>query len=1136
MLPREPLKRNPSAVPPLPAKSAADALPQGALSQSQPGGADTSPVLPAVNDVTPIESSGANATSAFPTTAAQGASPVRPAINDATPNVGPIASPRANATSAFSTTAAQGLSPVPPTVSDATPDLSTIVVPLSNATSAFPTTVAQGGSSVPPIVNDVTPNVGPIASPLANATSAFSTIAAQGVSPVPPTANDATPNLSTIESTGANATSAFSATAAQGISPVPPTVSDATPNVSPIAFLSSNASSAFPAITAQGISPVPPTVSDATRGLSTAASSSAQALSATYTPAAPSYSIPTAGSSSTLASPGRTPGLFTASPASPPGSLLRDGCLTLLLLLLLWEWLRPLPELSDVSEVYMIRPFLLAFALCMALDWLKVPGGIGWPLKGVVVFAFIGYLFYPDSFPSPAWLDEYGRLFIEDIRHCIHGELEAISAQTRTVLFLSGWLLLISVTQALLLQRQLSLWFVALTLVYLTALQLAVGADTVDGLIRTVGLGLLLQALCNLPRIEERYGVRSGSAGWPLRWALLSGAAAAAIWGVGWYAAHGATPKLMKPFDWAAIGQRFDSLYNEASSDRPLSASRSGYGENDARLGGPLVPDDGIVFTAKTPRLTYWRGEAKSFYDGQGWTGPEPAWQAFTAQANTATPAIASVDPAAPADAIATADPAASANARATNVPANTIATADTNAPTNAMTTTDTDATTNATANTGTDANTTAIPNTNTPANSLANNSTRTTAGTITQEVVWGAASANKIIFHGGTLLSVDALLTDSGRPYPPQAVLAESASGKISLPLIASPLAYYKITVRDDSPDPDAGATAAAADLQLPDELPSAVRELAEQVTVGLSGPYAKAEAIERYLRQTYAYSLGKPTAPARGEDFVSHFLFVDRVGYCDHFSTAMVVMLRAVGVPARWVKGFAPGTPETGAADGDGLLHVTVRNLDAHSWVEVYFPGAGWVPFEPTPGFSGAAADAPPAQAAARAAAAAALPAASPAQPPQSTEPTPTGLVIRAQLIWRELRELAAAPWAQLAAAGLAAIGLLAAASRRRPAAAARARAAALALYAPQPKRRASLRLMDGVWLNIYRLFGPKPAHHTAREYVMSLAALSETQRRALLDFTLKYEAARYSPHDRTGCSRREIADLWKAIRSQH
>ena len=97
---------------------------------------------------------------------------------------------------------------------------------------------------------------------------------------------------------------------------------------------------------------------------------------------------------------------------------------------------------------------------------------------------------------------------------------------------------------------------------------------------------------------------------------------------------------------------------------------------------------------------------------------------------------------------------------------------------------------------------------------------------------------------------------------------------------------------------------------MQLPATLPRTVRSMAEQVTENRLTPYAKAVAIEQYLSQTFPYSLEKPTNPSRNEDFVSHFLFVDRTGYCDHFSTAMVVMLRSVGVPARWVKGFAPGS----------------------------------------------------------------------------------------------------------------------------------------------------------------------------------------------------------------------------------
>jgi hypothetical protein len=89
----------------------------------------------------------------------------------------------------------------------------------------------------------------------------------------------------------------------------------------------------------------------------------------------------------------------------------------------------------------------------------------------------------------------------------------------------------------------------------------------------------------------------------------------------------------------------------------------------------------------------------------------------------------------------------------------------------------------------------------------------------------------------------------------------------------------------------------------------------------------------------------------PTRNQDYVDQFLFETKVGYCDNFSTSMVVLLRAAGIPARWAKGYTEG--ERTSLRGDSVYKVT--NNNAHSWVEVYFPGMGWVPFEPTKGFLG-------------------------------------------------------------------------------------------------------------------------------------------------------------------------------------
>ena len=106
---------------------------------------------------------------------------------------------------------------------------------------------------------------------------------------------------------------------------------------------------------------------------------------------------------------------------------------------------------------------------------------------------------------------------------------------------------------------------------------------------------------------------------------------------------------------------------------------------------------------------------------------------------------------------------------------------------------------------------------------------------------------------------------------------------------------------------------------------------------------PYRIALAVESYLRTKYTYSLTPPAT-----DYLSPyaaFLFETKTGYCQHFAGAMAALLRFNGIPARVAVGFT-----TGEKVGDGTYVVT-RN-DAHAWVEAYFPGVGWVPFDPTPG----------------------------------------------------------------------------------------------------------------------------------------------------------------------------------------
>lgn len=134
-----------------------------------------------------------------------------------------------------------------------------------------------------------------------------------------------------------------------------------------------------------------------------------------------------------------------------------------------------------------------------------------------------------------------------------------------------------------------------------------------------------------------------------------------------------------------------------------------------------------------------------------------------------------------------------------------------------------------------------------------------------------------------------------------------------------------------------------------LPATVPAEVHALAQEVTENLDNPYDQARALERYLRQ-FPYSLDV-TPPPANTDVVAYFLFEQQTGYCDYYASAMVVMARSLGLPARVAAGFLAQPP-----DENGIQ--TIYQIQAHSWAEVYFAGYGWVEFEPTATFPTSAA----------------------------------------------------------------------------------------------------------------------------------------------------------------------------------
>jgi protein-glutamine gamma-glutamyltransferase len=129
---------------------------------------------------------------------------------------------------------------------------------------------------------------------------------------------------------------------------------------------------------------------------------------------------------------------------------------------------------------------------------------------------------------------------------------------------------------------------------------------------------------------------------------------------------------------------------------------------------------------------------------------------------------------------------------------------------------------------------------------------------------------------------------------------------------------------------------------LQLP-ELDPRIKQLAEKITENSHNEYDRAANIERYLKTHYAYTLD--LSGPKTDDPLAYFLFTRRAGHCEYFAAAMTVMLRDLGIPARYVGGFLPG--EYNDLGGDYII----RASDAHTWVEAYFPAYGWITFDPTP-----------------------------------------------------------------------------------------------------------------------------------------------------------------------------------------
>jgi transglutaminase-like putative cysteine protease len=190
-----------------------------------------------------------------------------------------------------------------------------------------------------------------------------------------------------------------------------------------------------------------------------------------------------------------------------------------------------------------------------------------------------------------------------------------------------------------------------------------------------------------------------------------------------------------------------------------------------------------------------------------------------------------------------------------------------------------------------------------------------------------------------------------AARVFFPAGGLRADRDGGIRAPFVMEEGMVYSVVSEMPTSTPEAlrGApwpranASTARFLQLPDELPQRVKGLAARIVAGHRTEYDAVMAVQSWLQSNTVYDLSVPREPD-GVDAVDHFLFETRRGFCEHIASAMAVMLRSVGVPTRLVTGFGPG--ERNAFTG----YYEVRFSNAHAWVEVYYPGAGWISYDPT------------------------------------------------------------------------------------------------------------------------------------------------------------------------------------------
>jgi len=523
----------------------------------------------------------------------------------------------------------------------------------------------------------------------------------------------------------------------------------------------------------------------------------------------------------------------------------------------------------------------------LLLDMLLAWRWVTFLLKVGGLLWLLHHHFFVTPFFDTEWLAEVYVRLQHDLPLAFQQNWFDMSPVSRNALFFLLLVILTSLLSYLVLEQRQGLWFVFMTELYLATLDTFMPYEADGAIVRSLIAGFLLLAVIHLSSLEK--------------WNSAKGRYRLSYWN-----------SLIAPMIIVSltVGVAFAAPKKAASWPDPVAfltgeqtggnvyLKKVGYDNNDNRLGGPFMQDNALVFTAVTNEKTYWRGDSKDIYTGWGWEKGDRSH-------------VAILDP---------------QTYRWNDTLYSTEETKEVKA-------------------------TLEFHAEQFPTVFYPGQLQRLTDYSPTNATLVYDQEHEQVEVRDGKIQ----LVTTSNMPgadqqqiyMVPNTILMklDSYSLEAEVPILSE---KKLVSLGNDYPE-----EIKQKYLQLPETLPPRVRELALSVTKDASTPYEKVRAVEDFLRNSgqYDYETEDVPVPEKGQDFVDQFLFESFRGYCDHFSTSMAVMLRSIGIPTRWVKGFATGTDAGEDENGNELIEV--RNKDAHSWVEVYFPELGWVPFEPTSSF---------------------------------------------------------------------------------------------------------------------------------------------------------------------------------------